>query len=113
MVVPCSAANCTSRAWVRSSTLIILYDTPKDGTPLVYPTGDAKPRRVPRSGTLRHDHGAPRAGDHDRGVEHIGGRGAPGRRGAAEHPRLKGNLPRPRSEEHTSELQSQSNLVCR
>src|SRR2546430_12224590 len=27
--------------------------------------------------------------------------------------RSSGSLPRPRSEEHTSELQSQSNLVCR
>src|SRR2546427_6443416 len=35
------------------------------------------------------------------GLERLGGRGRPVRRGAE------------RSEEHTSELQSQSNLVCR
>src|SRR2546430_4534043 len=38
-----------------------------------------------------------------------GGRCRSGRRGAA--PRARGAAPR--SEEHTSELQSQSNLVCR
>src|SRR2546427_8223903 len=44
---------------------------------------------------------------HDR--SHI----APGRAHRPEHPDLARPLPHARSEEHTSELQSQSNLVCR
>src|SRR5688572_30961210 len=35
------------------------------------------------------------------------------RRTAGAFPRSRGNAPAVRSEEHTSELQSQSNLVCR
>src|SRR2546430_3462871 len=37
----------------------------------------------------------------------------PKRRSYKRHPLRQGGTPRARSEEHTSELQSQSNLVCR
>src|SRR2546430_3896930 len=43
-------------------------------------------------------------------VRRLGARGAAGE---AEHPHPARPRPAPRSEEHTSELQSQSNLVCR
>src|SRR2546427_4856872 len=71
------------------------------------------PERPPARGALagavgRHVHGDPE----QPGVE---GRLSPERRerlpGADEH--LLGDVPRVRSEEHTSELQSQSNIVCR
>src|SRR5206468_9563443 len=56
-------------------------------------------RRQPRSlpGARREDGG----GDRRRGAE------------GAESPGRGGGLPRDRSEEHTSELQSRSDLVCR
>src|SRR2546430_13599274 len=47
---------------------------------------------------------------------HLGAQGLDqqGRRSGGGHPRLQRTLPvASRSEEHTSELQSQSNLVCR
>src|SRR5688572_32703363 len=47
----------------------------------------------------------PRRGDAARGRSHAAGGGR--------RPHLPGGLVLPRSEEHTSELQSQSNLVCR
>src|SRR2546427_3321088 len=59
-----------------------------------------------------YGHAARRA----RAPDAVQGQGAaPGERagGALELPRAPGRRRAPRSEEHTSELQSQSNLVCR
>src|SRR5205085_11505584 len=49
----------------------------------------------------------------DRGAGPPAGRGRRGRARPAGGRRLRRAPVRPRSEEHTSELQSQSNLVCR
>src|SRR5256886_13121793 len=51
---------------------------------------------------------------HLQGGRHAAGAQSGGRMGSAQHPRqLHRARHHPRSEEHTSELQSQSNLVCR
>src|SRR5690606_40401152 len=72
-----------------------------------------------RSPRGRHDHRGGRAHDRDAVVaQHGQGALQPARRGsgALRSPhrlRRTRHLDRPRSEEHTSELQSRENLVCR
>src|SRR3989475_8552597 len=70
-------------------------------------SGDASPHELPRREDDGSNHGEPDERAHRRermrDCEHAIVEVAPG----------AGKLHRPRSEEHTSELQSQSNLVCR
>src|SRR3712207_7334038 len=85
---------------------------PPRSTLFPYTTLFRSPRRTPEGSVVRHEHHVAGIGvtlhqswgvcHQDRTVGH----------GAVRHPdQLRG--PRPRSEEHTSELQSRQYLVCR
>src|SRR5256885_4803152 len=71
------------------------------------PPGEGDAARPATAGDVLRDRGRPRPRRHGRHAAHGAGAG----RRAAEH--LRGLLPAGRSEEHTSELQSPCNLVCR
>src|SRR5688572_32314991 len=63
--------------------------------------------RSGRAGEAEADRARRSGGADRRGIERSGGAAVP------EHRRAPSPQESPRSEEHTSELQSQSNLVCR
>src|SRR5688572_31476722 len=93
-----------SIAYPESSLAMIYTLSLHDALPILFP------HRLPRPARRREDR---RAGDGEEARRQRGAGAAGDARGRQGAPREGNPARRLRSEEHTSELQSQTNIVCR